>query len=309
MTGRNGWLGAACALVLTAGPAMAADSALAIIPCRQLAEIQGEMTLPSDVSVDQRRRVYVLDGVNNLVRIFDEKGAPLGTLGGKGVFSQPLGLDVSPAGDVLVADSGNHRLVFFAAGDAAPSFLKLPPSPDGRPSKPTDVCFLPQKNAFAVVDNGNHRIILMEKGGKVRWTRGVMGRNPGEFRFPFLAASDDQGNIYVTETINTRVQVLRPDGEFKRFIGEWGIDPGQFYRPKGVAISDKGEVFVSDSYLGVIQKFDRDGKLLGAVGTPEGKIRKFQTPVGVVSQGGLLFVVEMIENRVLVRQLPSGKSP
>ncbi|MBI5559275.1 MAG: NHL repeat-containing protein [Deltaproteobacteria bacterium] len=279
---------------------MASDGAGWTVKYRRVLEISSTMDLPSDVAVDDQGRIYILDGTAGLVRVFNSHGGPLFTLGGAGVLHQPLGIDVNRAGDVLVADSGNHRLALFPGGADNPRFFTLPPPAGGKPADPTDVHFAPDNNSFIVVDNDNHRILAVNEQGKLLWAQGCMGRNPGEFRFPFLLDIDREGNIFVVEVINTRVQVLLPDGTFKQFIGDWGIELGQFFRPKGIAVNEAGEVFVSDSYLGVVQIFDHTGEFLGVVADEYGTLKQFTTPVGMAVSGNHLFVVEMFTNRLLV---------
>ncbi|AEH44274.1 NHL repeat containing protein [Thermodesulfatator indicus DSM 15286] len=274
-------------------------SILPIFKYKLLFKIEG-FKLPSDVDIGPEGWIYVLDGTQNLVRIFNALGQPLFTLGGDKLLKWPLGLAVSAKGEVLVADSQNHRLALFPPGINKPHYISVPSPKGGRPSDPTDVGFGIDGKTYIAVDNDNHRVLALDYKGKIVWATGEMGRGPEEFRYPFLMDTDEQGNIYVVEVINTRVQVLDKNGHFLRFIGEWGIDPGQFFRPKGVAVSKDGKVFVSDSYVGVIQIFTKQGNFLGAVGGPDGKLWRFQTPVGLAVNGKRLYVVEMIKNRVLV---------
>ena len=270
------------------------------ISYRTVYEISGAMHLPSDVALDAAGRIYLLDGTGDIVRVFDDLGKPLFSLGGEGVLRQPLGIDVTDAGDVVVADSGNHRLALFSAGKIVPQYIELPTLPGDKPADPTDVHFSRDNDTFVAVDNDNHRVIAVGKDGKLAWSCGGMGRNPEEFRFPFMVDMDREGNVYVVEVINTRVQVLNPGGTFKRFIGEWGIEPGQFFRPKGIAVNEKREVFVSDSYLGVIQIFDYSGRFMGVVGNEHGNMMRFKTPMGMAVAADRLLVVEMFTNRLLV---------
>ncbi|WP_022853145.1 NHL repeat-containing protein [Thermodesulfatator atlanticus] len=275
---------------------------LPIYRYRLLFEIKGPLKLPSDVALGPQGWIYVLDGTNNVVRVYNPLGKPLFTLGGDKLLHWPLGLAVSDKGEVLVADSRNHRLALFPPGVNKPHYIPVPAPKDGVPSDPTDVVFGLMPGVYITVDNDNHRVLALDFDGNVIWATGEMGRGIEQFRYPFLMDEDQDGYIYVVEVINTRVQVLDQKGKFVRFIGEWGIDPGQFYRPKGVAVDEEGKVFVSDSYVGVIQIFKKDGKFLGAVGGPDGKLWRFHTPVGLATRDGFLFVVEMIKNRVLVLQ-------
>jgi len=288
------------AILFITGAGLADEDPLNLVSYQPVFTINDLLRLPSDVGVDQEGRIYILDGTANTVRVYDRQGKPLFTLGDKKILNQPLGIDVSPAGDVLIADSGNHRIVLFPTERAAPRFYDLPDLPGGKRADPTDVVFGHHSETFFAVDNENHRIIALDLKGKILWSRGTMGRNPEEFRFPFMMDVDHEGNIYIVEVINTRIQVLTPDGTYLRFIGNWGIEPGQFFRPKGIVISQNGELLVSDSYLGVVQIFSHEGNLLGAVGDEKGNLRKFTTPMGLAVSGNRLFVIEMYANRLVV---------
>jgi DNA-binding beta-propeller fold protein YncE len=131
-----------------------------------------------------------------------------------------------------------------------------------------------------------------------------MGMGESEFRFPFLLDSDQEGNLYIVEVINTRVTVIDPEGNYLTTIGNWGVEKGELYRPKGVAIDAKNRVFVSDSYLGIIQVFDKDGDFLFVLGDEKGNIMKFETPTGLfIDKDMRLYVVEMFADRVKVLRL------
>jgi len=289
-------------LLFFASGVLADDGLLKSIAYRQVLAINDLLRLPSDVAVDRQGRIYILDGTAGTIRVYDRQGNTMFTLGGNSILNQPLGLDVTAEGDVLVADSGNHRLTLFPSDKGPPSFIAIPSPPDGKLSDPTDASYGKGEGIFHTVDNDNHRIVTLDRNGKILWSRGTMGRNPDEFRFPFMMDLDSDGNIYVVEVINTRVQVLTPDGDHIRFIGDWGIEPGQFFRPKGIAVSDKDEIFVSDSYLGVIQVFSRDGKFQGVIGDQTGHLIKFTTPVGLAVSGNRLLIIEMFNNRLLVME-------
>ncbi|MBU0945771.1 MAG: NHL repeat-containing protein [Proteobacteria bacterium] len=280
--------------------AEAVEEPLNLVLYRTVFVIGDPLRLPSDVAVDGKGKIYILDGTANTVRIYDHNGKPLSTVGDKETLNLPLGLDVSPAGDVLVADSGNHRIVLFPAKQGAPEFFDLPTPPGGKATDPTDVVFGQQLKKFFVVDNDNHRVIALDMKGKILWSSGKMGRNPEEFRFPFMLDKDNKDNLYIVEVVNTRIQVLNKDGAHLKFIGDWGIEKGQFFRPKGIAVSENNELLVSDSYLGIIQVFTHGGTFIGAVGDEAGNLRKFTTPIGMTVSGDRLFVIEMYTNRLIV---------
>ena len=92
------------------------------------------------------------------------------------------------------------------------------------------------------------------------------GNGPGEFNFPTHIAADRQGDLYVTDSMNSRIVRLDPEGRFKNQIGAQGDGPGHFSRPKGVAVDTFGHVYVMDAVFDNIQIFDREGQYLLALG-------------------------------------------
>ncbi len=277
---------------------------------RFLFEITDKLNQPSDVAVAKDGRIYVVNGVNNQIRIFNQNGkflSAFGVIGSEnGEFRNPLGIDVDQSGKVFVADSGNHRVQIFDAKGRFIDKISIP-STNNHPADPTDVVVDDSSRRCYVVDNDNHRILVYDLATlKLTKTYGSPGTDKGAFRYPFLMTLDQQRKLYIVDVINTRVQVLDPDGNMVAIIGGWGVEKGEFFRPKGVAIDKDGKVYVSDSYLGVIQVFNASGSFYAALGDPKmGKVKKFKTPVGLfVDRRNRLYVVEMIANKVSVYQIP-----
>ncbi len=254
---------------------------------KHLFDLTGQLDQPSDVAVSKDGRIYVVDGVNNKIRLYGRDGKLVSSFGkkgsGKGEFHFPLGIDIDGSGKIYVADSGNHRIQIFNPEGKFIALIKLP-STKNHPADPTDVAVDENRKRCYVVDNDNHRILVYDLATrKMSQTYGTPGTGKLAFRYPFLMALDKENYLYIVDVINTRVQVLNPDGLFVNFLGGWGVEKGEFFRPKGVAIGKDSRVFVSDSYLGVIQIFDSaTGEFHAAVGDPEkGAVKKFKSPVGL----------------------------
>jgi len=273
---------------------------------KHLFDITDNFNQPSDIAVSAKGLIYVVDGVNNKIKVFDQNGKLLFKFGKKGSlhgqFNFPLGIDIDASGKVYIADSGNHRIqVFTPAGDYI-SQIKVPPK-DNVPSDPTDVVVNESENRLLVADNDNHYILSYDLStGKLVSTYGSPGMEKREFRYPFLMASDTSNYIYIVDVINTRVQVLNPDGKFVTIIGGWGVEKGRFFRPKGVAVDTNDRVYVSDGYMGVIQVFQSTGGFYSAIGDRDSKsVKKFVTPTGLfVDSNNRLYVVEMFAGKVSV---------
>ena len=162
-------------------------------------------------------KVYVADGGNHRVQVFDGEGNFLNQWGsqgsGPGQFQEPWGLAVAPNGDVYMADTWNHRVPVF---DAEGNFLR--------------------------------------GWGIFAQTTQAVGAE-GQFWGPRDVAIDAQGDIYVTDTGNKRVQKFSPEGEFLGQWGGVGIELGQMDEPIGIAISSGGHIYIADTWNQRVQKF------------------------------------------------------
>lgn len=280
-----------------------------LIEAQPLFEVRDQLNQPSDVAVSNDGQIYVVDGVNSKIRIFDSGGQPVFSFGSpgsqNGQLRFPLGIDLDRSGTVFVADTGNHRVQIFSSQGNFMAKIDIPPGKI-KPADPTDVAVDEARKRCYVVDNDNHRILSYSlENLKLIETYGTPGSEKRNFNYPFLMALDKNKYLYVVEVINTRVQILNPDGLFVNFIGGWGVESGEFYRPKGVALDRQNRIYVSDSYLGVIQVFDPTGSFYAVLGDPRTqKVKKFKTPAGLfIDRSNRLYVVEMLANKVSVFRL------
>ena len=116
--------------------------AIRLIEVKPLFEITDKLNQPSDVAVSKDGRIYVVNGVNNQIRIFNQNGKFLSAFGAggsaNGEFRNPLGIDIDKSGKVFVADSGNHRVQIFDSRGRFISEISIP-SKNNHPADPTDV--------------------------------------------------------------------------------------------------------------------------------------------------------------------------
>lgn len=260
--------------------------------------------MPSDVAVGLNGNLYVLDGVNNRVVVYDAESNFRFTFGSGGIaagdFNFPLGIATGPDGNIYVADSGNHRFQIFTAGGKSLEAVQLPATGLAAAPDPTDVAIDSMRQRLYIADNDNHQLNVYNLvTDRFEPALGGPGLGQRQFRFPFLIDVSTKGYIFVVEPINTRVHVLNFNGKFVSFLGNWGIKPGQLFRPKGVATFEN-LVFVSDSYLGRVQIFDMQGVFLGMLVDSAEVPLKFTTPMGMTVDAAnrRLYVVELKANRV-----------
>ena len=102
-----------------------------IVPAESLLVLKGSPGVPfrqpTDVSIGPNGHIYVMDGLNGRVVIFNKQGTYQNAFGsngsGPGQMLMPVGIGISPSGEVYVADSGNHRIqVFTTQGNYTRSF-------------------------------------------------------------------------------------------------------------------------------------------------------------------------------------------
>jgi len=286
-------------LCIAAGAVLGPSSASAYdaFPVEQLFEITGADGVPFKQPTDIAAaggRLYVLDGLNRRVAVFDLNGKYLFKFGGD--FRRPIGLCADRRGLVYVTDAESAKVKVFSAEGALMSEFVVTPLGKNERTDLTD-CAVSPKGEIFLVDNDNHHIHVYDRDGRrLRWW-GRFGENPDEFRYPATIAVDDASVVYVVDVINTSVKSFTPAGEPLISIGGWGITPGRLFRPKGVMVVGN-HVYVTDSYTGAVQVFDTYGIFHGIMKQGPGGRLRFVTPTNMAAAGSVFFIVEQLKNRV-----------
>lgn len=150
------------------------------------------------------------------------------------------------------------------------------------------------KDQIAVFDADNYKLLR---------TIGTAGKkhtlsDPGNFSLPTNVAVDNDGNLYVTDTLNNRVEIFDAEGGFIGEFGKAGDGPGRFARPKGIAVDGDGHIWVVDEVQSRVQVFDREGRLLIYFGEPGGYPGQFMAVYGIAIDS---------KNRVIVSEQFPGR--
>ena len=266
------------------------------------------LSMPTDVAVGVEGRVYVVDSGRHRVAYYDAAGNPLGYFGSEGKadgeLQGPVGIATGPDGSVYVADRGNQRLQVFAADGIFRRILPL--LEEGEAVTPVDVVVTADGKSLFVTANNSHRVLSVDRKGKIRSGWGGEGKGPGQFKYPATLALDAIGNVLVVDVLNHRIQVFDAGGTQTAEFGKVGAKPGTFIRPKGVAVDGGGRIFVSDSYLGVVQVFTSEGAFVGVLGTG-GEPARFEAPTGLAFAAGRLYITDMLAGKVLTFDLENGR--
>lgn len=204
--------------------------------------------------------VYVADTWNHRVQKFTADGRPVAAWGHAlydPLASDPLGMwgprgiAVDSQGRVLVADTGNKRILAF---DADGNFITLLGGggglDPGQFEEPVGLAFDAEDNLY-VADTWNQRIQVFAPGedGTTytplrQWEVAGWYSDSLENK-PYLTV-DSRGRVFVTDPDAFRVIEFTLFGGFVRTWGDYGFGAAQFGLASGVAVDPDGRVWVSD---------------------------------------------------------------
>jgi tetratricopeptide (TPR) repeat protein len=156
-------------------------------------------------------------------------------------------------------------------------------------SNPSDL-FYTKKGEIFLVDTGNHRLIVLDRGLKVKRIIDKFTNKGKEDRFnePHGVFVTEEDRIYVADTQNGRIVILNQDGSLKGILGEPESDvlpPSFEYKPQKLIVDKGGRIFVvAESMVEGLIQLNSDGvfnKFFGGnrvrVNPAELILRKFLT--------------------------------
>jgi sugar lactone lactonase YvrE len=215
----------------------------------------------------------------------------------------PHGVSVSPRGNIIVADSGNHRIDIYRKDG---TFVKAIGAVGTGPGQfnvnqsPMDVAVGPDGTIYAT-DWWGHRIERFSADGKFLSSWGHFATD-GHYGFygPRGIAVSKSGTVYVADTGNKQIAVFTKSGKFLFRFGGAGSSAGQFDEPSSVAVAPNGDVFVADMWNQRIQRFDPHGRYLGSWEVNAWASQSYSEPYITTFRSGNVAVTDPQSGRVLV---------
>ncbi|MBI5451714.1 MAG: 6-bladed beta-propeller [Gammaproteobacteria bacterium] len=178
----------------------------------------GELERPTGIARDaQRGRIYIADSRRHHIKVFDEQGQWLQTLGspgdGAGQLNTPTHLHVGHDGSLYVSDTLNARIqVFSAAGRPLQTvgrrglFVGDMPRPKG---VATD-----SHGHVYVLESYYDYLLVFDADGKFLLPIGGTGSGVGEFYLPAgMWIDDNTDRIFIVDGFNGRVVILQYLGQ------------------------------------------------------------------------------------------------
>ena len=207
---------------------------------------------PIAVAAGPGGQVLVTDA--DLARVYrlGADGAPLGEFG-QGVLTRPTGMVRDAArGRIYVADTHAHDIkVFDDEGRLVATWGKRG-SEAGELNFPTHLWLA--EGMLLVSDSMNARVQGFDADGKPVLRFGQRGLYVGNMVRPKGVAADDEGNLYVVESMHDTLLVFDKESRLLMSLGGEN-DAARFYLPAGVWVDARNRVFVADMFNGRVAVF------------------------------------------------------
>ncbi len=241
---------------------------------------------PVGIGVDGAGNVYVSEVTNSVIRRITPAGdvttfagavLQFGAVDGAATtarFTLPRGLAVDGAGNVYVADGGNHTI------------RKI--TPDGTVST------------------------LAGAAGQPGTANGT--GSAARFNGPFGVAVDGAGNVFVADSESHTIRRVTSGGVVTTVAGQAGVsgstDGGiavaRFNQPRGVAVDGVGNLFVTDYGNSTIRHVATNGTVTTIAGAPGiqgdadsvGSTARLYSPTGIVADGTTIYIADTMNNTV-----------
>jgi uncharacterized protein (TIGR03437 family) len=265
---------------------------------------------PSALTLDFAGNVFIADSGTQRIRQVLHDGT-MTTLAGTGTAARgaadgspaanvalntPMGVAMDSSGNVLVADTYNHRVLLVTPAHAIRSVAGTGTggaSPEGTPPlvaqlrAPRAVCADRMGNLY-IVDTSNHRVLRLSPGGTLQTaagngSKGIAG-DGGAARFaqlntPSACALDSAGNLFIADTANHAIRKVNPAGTISTVAGifdagstgdEAPATAARLSSPRGVVVDDSGDIFIGDTGNHRIRQVTPDGVIhtIAGTGTP-----------------------------------------
>jgi sugar lactone lactonase YvrE len=303
--------------------------------------------LPTGIVVDSAGYLYVADISNHTIRKISPSGMVMTLAGmagsagssdgtGSGArFMLPQNLALDSAGNVYVADAGNHVIrritpsgtVTTIAGVAGAAGSADGAGAAARFFLPSDLAVSADGTIY-VADTENHVIRKITAAGVVSTLAGSVDQagnangtgSAARFAYPQGITIDIAGDLLVADTYNHLIRKVTTAGVVTTVAGTGsaghvdGIgSAAKFEYPYGVAVDRAGAIYVADSRNHVIRKIVSGtvSTLCGAAGVfgsedGTGQAARFSSPLGLSADGeGNIYVADTY-NHLVRKVTPLG---
>jgi sugar lactone lactonase YvrE len=251
-------------------------------------------------------------------------------------FLNPNGTAMDGAGNLYIADTGDHTVREVTAGGVVTTLAGISGQPGSADGTGTNALFLyPYAVAVDgggnvyVTDIGNQNIRKIAPGGTVSTVAGTLGVTgslngsalAAQFNFPEGIAVDAAGNVYISDTNNGTIRRLSATGAVTTLAGTAGQSgsadgsggAAEFNDPAGLGIDAAGNLYLADYGNSTIRKITSAGAVTTLAGLAaqtgisdgQGSAARFNHPSAVALDGaGNIYVIDT--SNQTVRKVSAG---
>lgn len=172
------------------------------------------------VAVDSKDNVYVFNRGTHPMIVFDPQGNVVRTWG-DGIFTNPHGVTIGPDDSVYCVDNFDHTVRKFTPDGKLLMTLgaenQHSPAMSGIPfNEPTHLAVDSQTGDLYVADGyANARVHKFSPDGRLLFSWGESGTDPGQFNIVHNIVTDKEGWVYVADRENHRIQVFDSNGKYE----------------------------------------------------------------------------------------------
>jgi DNA-binding beta-propeller fold protein YncE len=209
---------------------------------------QVRLVYPNGLALNDKGDLYISDiGTHRVVKLDQQgrltviAGTGVGGFGGDGgpavkaQLSAPYDLAFDAEGNLLIADTFNHRIrrvdrqgviTTLAGTGQAPSAGYGNPAPKDSLNNPQSIAFDRDGNLL-VADTFNFLVRRIERGGAMTTFAGSVAGFGGDggaalqaqMNLPMAVAVAPDGSVYISDAGNSRVRRVAPDGKIQTVVG------------------------------------------------------------------------------------------
>ncbi len=255
---------------------------------------------PVAVAIDHLNNIYLASRTLSVVRRISSRGiittiAGTGTAGFSGdsgpatgaQLNQPSGIAVDRAGNIFIADTGNHRIRRIDSSGVISTVAGNGSSGFGGDNGPAHIAQLSYPAGLAVnsggtlylADSGNHRIRKITPDGRIHTFAGTgVSGSSGDGNAALLARLNlpdgitvgENGTIWIADSGNRRIRQVAPDGTIRTLAGggDGDLAPGiSLLDPLHLHVDDDHRLFVADTPSAYVRSLDGSCQISHVIGT------------------------------------------
>ena len=263
-----------------------------VLSTEPLKRLQSNIRNPSRFAITDKGQVVILSQ-GYLIYIIKPNGDQLRYFGSSGSnpgqLSGASGIALTACGNILVCDSSNNRVQQFSF---AGQLMKCVGSTPLQFSNPVGIGVHPLSQKVYVVEEGNHRVQILNSDLTFASMFGSRGTENGQFINPCDVAFNNCGDVFVLDCGNLRIQVFTSGGEY---MWQFTMRDHNKGNPQTIAIDSGGRVYVTEHGIHCISIFSPDGVLVMSFGKQGMEAGQFNCPLGVdFDKAGCMYIMDVL---------------